>query len=354
MMKLERKTHRDGNLHPEAFNCLNLLPESFTYHKEHIERHPFSIYSRSIQKVMQSFHAVLDEIDQISTALFNADGHLDYPLEKLPDLQKELLYALQSHIDDCYRVLKVIYPFNRDIKTKFVESWLDKVKHPGYKIFNPQINSYKNTFAPIVNKIKHNGGELRPIILYSMGRSIVTRTLEKGIQTFPKNIRIAGYFVEGMQPNEHIGPDCEIHPDGITAISLNRDLRYHFASLYLVGHHLNAAIIRTVRDLHKEELPRNGTVNDTISQYNIESIAERVSKLSPLFFENEFSQKTPDIKFHRHNGNADLILEVPGSQYMAWEGEVIIYFKIQVDAVCPFYQAPYRVCKWVNNFKNYV
>jgi hypothetical protein len=47
---------------------------------------------------MQSFHAVLDEIDQISTALFNADGHLDYPLDKLPGLQKELLYALQFHM----------------------------------------------------------------------------------------------------------------------------------------------------------------------------------------------------------------------------------------------------------------
>jgi len=89
MMKLERKTYRDGNLHPKAFNCLKLLPESFTYHNEHNQRHPFSIYSNSIQEVMQSFNAVLNEIDQISTALFNAEGNLDYPLDKLPDLQKD-------------------------------------------------------------------------------------------------------------------------------------------------------------------------------------------------------------------------------------------------------------------------
>jgi hypothetical protein len=45
-----------------------------------------------------------------------------------------------------------------------------------------------------------------------MGHSIVAHTIEKRIQTFPKNARITGYFVEGMQPNGHIGPDCEIHP----------------------------------------------------------------------------------------------------------------------------------------------
>ncbi len=341
-MKLERKTHRDGNLHPKAFNCLKLLPESFTYHKDHGKRHPFSIYSLSIQKVMQSFNAVLDEIDQISMALFNADGDLDYPLKNLPDLQKGLLHALQSHIDDCYGILKVIHPYNSQVKEKSADSWLDKVKHPAYKDFRNAINDYRESFAPIVNKIKHDGGQLRPIMMYSMGRGIVARTVEKGIQTFPKNARIVGYFLEGMQPNGRIGPDCEIHPDGISAISLNRDLRYHFANLYRVGDHLRAAIARTVRHFHGIKLPRDVAVNDTASQYDIESIAERVSKLPPLFFQNEFSKKTPDIKFHRHNGNADLILEVPGSQYMTWEGELMTLWEIQVDAVCPEYQLPYR------------
>ena len=342
MMNLERKTHRDGNLHPKAFNCLKLLDESFTYHNDHTQRHPFSIYSRSLQKVMQSFNAVLDEIDQISTALFNAEGNLDYPLKKLPDLQKELLYALQSHIDDCYWILKVIHPYDSNVQEKHPDRWLDKVKHPAYKPFHNAIKDYRESFAPIVNKIKHNGGQLRPIMMYSRGRGIVARTVDKGIQTFPKNARIVGYFLEGMQPNGRIGPDCEIHRDGTTAISLNRDLRYHFANLYRVGDHLRAAIARTVRHFHEKKLPRDVAVNDTGSQYDIESIAERVSKLPPLFFENEFSKKTPDIKFHRHNRNADLILEVPGSQYMTWEGELMIHYETQVDAVCPYYQLPYR------------
>ncbi|OKH38114.1 hypothetical protein NIES2119_11190 [[Phormidium ambiguum] IAM M-71] len=341
MLQLERKTYRDGNLHPEPYNCLKSLPESFTYHKDHTERHPFSIYSLSIQRVMQSFHAILDEIDRIDTALFDAAGHLDYRLNKLPVLQKELLLALQSHIDDCYRILKVMHPYNNAVNERFVDRWLEKVKHPAYEQFHNTIKNYKVSFAPIVNKIKHNGGQLRAIMMYSSGRGIVVRTVEKGIQTFPKNVRIVGYYLEGMQPNGCIGPDCEIHADGKTAISLNYDLRYHFANLYRVGHHLRNAIATTVRHFHEIKLPRAVAVNDTASQYDIESIAERVSKLPPLFFPNEFSKKTPDIQFYRHSGNADLILE-PGSRYMTWEGEVMIYSEIQVDAVCSEYQIPYK------------
>src|SRR4028119_436828 len=163
--KLERKTHRDGNLHPKAFNCLNLLPENFSYHKDHKNlRSPFSIYSNSIQEVMQSFNAVLDEIDQISTALFNAKGDLDYSLEKLPNLQKNLLSALQSHIDDCYSILKVIHPSDEKFQKLSAADWLKEVKHPAYKQFRGANDNYRESFALIYNKIKHHGGKLRPII----------------------------------------------------------------------------------------------------------------------------------------------------------------------------------------------
>ena len=339
-MKIERKTYRDGNLHPEAFNCLKILPERFAYHKDYVERHPYSIYSLSIQRVMQSFSAVLDEIDRIYTALFNASGNLDYPLNKLPELQKELLNALQSHVEQCYRVLKVLHPFDPE-QEKFVERWLKKVNHPEYKEFRNATNDYRESFAPIANKIRHHGGQLRPLMIYSRGRGIVGRTVAQDIQTFPKNARIVGYFLEGMQPSGRIGPDCEIHPGGKTAISLNRDLRYHFANLYRIGHHLRIAIDRTVRHFHNVRLPRPVAVDYIASQYDIESIAERVSKLPPLFFQDEFSKATPEIKFRRYGGSTELTLETPGSRYMVWEGEVMIHFEMQVDGVGAEYQLPY-------------
>jgi hypothetical protein len=340
-MELNRKTYRDGNLHPEAFNCLKLLPEDVVYHQDHNERHPFSIYSLSIQRVMQAFSAILDEIDRCYSALFDAAGKLDYSLGKLPALQKELLHALQSHIDDCYRILKVLHPSSIQVQEKFVERWLQEIRHPAYKDFRNATNDYRESFAPIVNKIKHNGGQLRPIMMYSRGRGIIGHTVEKDIQTFPKNARIVGYFLEGIQPSGSIGPDCEIHPGGKTAISLNRDLRYHFANLYRIGSHLRNATARTVRHIHGIKLPRPSAVTYSGGQYDIESIAERVSKLPPLFFKNEFPKTTPNVKFYHHSGNTELILETPGSRYMTWDGEVMIHCEVQVDSVCLEYQIPY-------------
>ncbi|ABA23532.1 hypothetical protein Ava_3927 [Trichormus variabilis ATCC 29413] len=340
-MKLERKTYKDGNLHPEAFNCLKLLPDSVTYHKYYTERHPFSIYSLSIQRVMLAFKAILDEVELAYTALFKATGHLDYQLNKLPDLQKELLHALQSHIDDCYRILKVIHP-SIQVQEKYVESWLEKANHPAYKEFRNAVNGYRESFAPIVNKIKHNGGQLRSIMMYSRGRGVVARTVEENIQLFPHNARIVGYFLEGMQPNGRIGPDYEIHPDGKSAISFNCDLRYHFANMYRVGHHLRNAIARTVRHFHGIKLPRPVAVTSPTGQYDIESIAEQISKLPLLFFQNEFSKTTPDIKFYRGSSSATLTLETPGSRCMTWDGEVMIYCEIQLDGVSSEYQVPYR------------
>lgn len=339
--KVERKTDRDGNLYPKAFNCLSLLPENFICDNQ--KRHPASIYSDSIQEIMESFNAVLNQIDQISTNLFNAEENLDDSLEKLPNLQKRLLYALQSHIDHCYGILKLISPYDGDVQKQSAADWLKEIKHPAYNQFHSTINEYRKPLALIVNKLKHEGGsKLLPTMIYSKEYDTAKYTVKKGIQIFPKNTCIVGYFLEGMQPNRHIGPDCEVHPDGISAISLNRNLRYHFANVYRIGHYLRGAIATTVTQLHKKKLPYDAPVNVPTSQYYIESIAERISKLPPLFFENEYSEKTPNIKFHRNNKNAVLTLEFSGSQYMPWVGEFIRYNQIKLDGFCRNYQPPYR------------
>ncbi|MBD1905430.1 hypothetical protein NDI37_14365 [Funiculus sociatus GB2-A5] len=340
-MKLERKAYRDGNLYPEVFNYLRSLPDNVLFHSKYGERHPLSIYNLSVQRIIQAFKAVLDEIDQICTTLFDANGHLSYRLDKLTNLQKELLHSLQSHIDDCYRILKTLHPPDPKIKETFVERWLEKAKHPTYKHFQDAVKDYRNSFALIVNKIKHNGGQLRAIMMYSRGRGVVAQHSKNGIKLFPRDARIVGYFLEGMQPDGCIGPDCDIHPDGKTAISLNRDLRFHFANFYRVGHHLKTAIVKAVRSTHGVDLPYPGITEPVSYGYDIEQIAERISRLPPLFFENEFSKATPNVTYYRSNRGAEVILEFPGYRQMTWYGDVTVYAEIQLDSVSPQYRVPY-------------
>jgi|GEM_PF-3905426 len=340
IMKIERKTYRDGNLYPEVFNYLKELPDTILFHSQYTERHPFSIYNLSMQRITKAFKSVLNEIDQISKALFDANGNLNYRLDKLPELQKELLSAMQSHIDDCYRILKTLHP-PATINEVFVERWLEKAKHPTYKDFQNNIKDYRNSFSLIVNKIKHNGGQFRPIMMYSRGRGIVAQDLKNGIKLFPDDARIVGYFLEGMQPDGCVGPDCDVHAGGKTAISLNRDLRFHFANLYRIGRHLKSAIVKAARLTHEIDLPHPGLVEPTPYQKEIDQIAEQVSRLPSLFFEDEWSKAIPNIMYYRNVQSSELVLEFPGTRQMIWQGDVTVYGEIQVDSVSLEYRIPY-------------
>jgi hypothetical protein len=293
-----------------------------------------------MQRIEKAFKLILNEIDQISIALFDANGDLNYKLDKLPELQKELLSAMQSHIDDCYRILKTLHP-PATVNEKFVERWLEKAKHPTYKDFQNNVKDYRKSFAPIVNKIKHNGGQIRSMMMYSRGSGIVAQDLKHGIQLFPADARIVGYFLESMQPDGCVGPDCAVHTDGKTAISLNHDLRFHFANLYRIGHHLKCAIIRAVRLTHKINLPHPGLVKLTPYQKGIDQIAEQVSQIPSLFFENEWSKATPNVMYYRKVQGSELLLEFPGTRQMIWQGDVRIYGEIQVDSVSLQYRIPY-------------
>ncbi|MFM2315617.1 MAG: hypothetical protein RLZZ04_4895 [Cyanobacteriota bacterium] len=248
-MKLERQTDRDGNLYPEVFNYLESLPDNVIFHSSYSERHPLSIYSLSIQRIIEAFKEVLDEINLIYAALFDAKGNLNHRLDKLPKLHKELLSSLQSHIDDCFRILKTIHP-PISKNEMFVERWLEKAKHPTYKDFENAIKDYRNSFFPIVNKIKHSGGQLRSLLMYSGNKGWIEYHSKTRIKLFPHNTRIVGYYIEGVQSDDCIGADPEIHPGGNTAISFNRDLRFHFANLYRISHHLKRAVVKAVQKLH--------------------------------------------------------------------------------------------------------
>jgi hypothetical protein len=340
-MKIERKIYRDGNLCPEVFNYLKSLPDNILFHSAYTERHPFSIYARSMERILKAFSAVLSEVEIISITLFDNIEKPKYSLEKLPELQKELLSSLQSHIDDCYRIMKVLHPPESSKDCFFVESWLEKAKHPTYKDFRTNVKDYKDSFFPIVNKIKHNGGEIRPIIMYSKGDNIVVKEPNNGIKYLPKNIVILGYFLEGVLPSGGIGPDYEIHNGGKTAISLNRDLRFHFANVYRISLHLKRAIVRAVRLTHGIDLPYPGFIEPNPFFQKIEEIAEQISNLSPFFFQNELYQKIPKIFYNKENKGSVLEFEFPGSKNIIWRGSMNIQVSVQMDFFSGSYKLPY-------------
>ena len=122
------------------------------------------------------------------------------------------------------------------------------------------------------------------------------------------HLRIAGYFVEGIDSRQILGPDQEIH-EGKYAISFHHDLRYHFVHLYLIGHFLAQALIDVIQI---ECLPSfKSEQHISVAQSEIEEIknvAERIAHLPFLFYMNEVTKPVPSVNLRVNNEDIKLIL----------------------------------------------
>ncbi|MBE9005857.1 hypothetical protein IQ259_12550 [Fortiea sp. LEGE XX443] len=341
-MKISHKASRDGNINPTIYNYLHLLTDDTLHHNTYNMRHPLAIYNMSLGRVISAFVPILDEIDKVQTALLNVKGNINYDLSKFPTLQKELLDSLLSHIDDCYHILKTIYPPSQSqSSTLFVEKWLEEVKHPTINKFKQDIKTYRDSLAPIVNHIKHGHGRVRSFIIYSKDSNFFAYHKESSVRYYPWNPRIPGYYIEGVQADGKIGPDPKIHPQN-TAISLNYDLRYHFVHIYLVGLYLKNSLVDAISKLYKRKIDLPGQIESNYISAKIENVAARISKLPTLFFPDEFDKTVASVIYRKKNEESELTVEYPSSNITKWQGKVMMYFNIHLeDRMSTDYQLPY-------------
>jgi len=300
-----------GNLYPEAYNCLRSLPDIALQHGDHGLRHPLGIYSISLHRVTQAFQDVLAENDQVYHAPLKEDDNIDFNSDPLLKAQQELLDALMAHIDDGYQILKALYPASRMTKTKpvpFADKWLEQAKHPTVARFKHLIKPYRDTFAPIVNRMKHEHGRFRALLMRNFDQ--------------PQNPqqRIAGYFVEGVDKHGTVGPDIKIHGRD-RAISFHRDLRYHFVHLYMVDHFLSNAIVEAINKTYPVQF--KPSVYFDRPSLEIITIAESVSHLPFLFFFDEVSKPTPTVGLSSDYPGVELTLndtsQIKAASMLKWK-----------------------------------
>lgn len=288
-MQLSYNVANHGNLFPAVYNHLRSLPDAVLQHGDHSLPHPLAIYNKSLYRVSQAFQGVLDENDKLYSAPFTANGEIDFKPQLLLKAQLELLDSVMAHIDSGYQILKAVYPASRLTKSvPFADHWLEQARHPTVRQFKHLIKPYRDSFAPIVNRMKHEAGTLRCLIMYG-----------------PQE-RIAGYFLEGIDKHGVAGPDRKIH-NGDHAISLPRDLRYHFVYLYVVGHFLMLALVEAIEKTYGICLPSSICIE--APYLDIKLMAERISRLPFLFFYDEVNKPTPMVSLVESNQNVELTLE---------------------------------------------
>lgn len=337
-----RRSHKHGNLYPEVYNWLRHIPNTCLFHVDYKDRHPFSRYSNSLQKIMESYIKVLDEIENVNAALLNPDGQIVYNWNKLSKAQEELLFSLLSHFDDCYHILKSIHPPILSGTEVFADKWLKQVAHPTFSDFKSETSIYRDPFSEIINKIKHNGDKLCSLVITSINKPLSITGKNINIIYLHENVRIPGYYLEGMQADGVLGPHPDIHP-GNTAISFNYDLRYHFANIYRVSKSLKKAVSNGIKRLHGVTLTYPRKLEKPPRKGQWEQVAERISHLSMLFYENEYRKNIPEINFLKTSKGSEVQIATPRKRSTPWEGDTIIQSQFQVDAVALSYRPPYGV-----------
>jgi hypothetical protein len=326
-MRLSCSISQHGNLYPAVYNCLSSLPDSVLQYKDHGLRHPLGIYNISLGRITRAFQDVLDENDKVYRALIKDDGSIDIDIKVLLKSQQELLESFLAHIDDGYQILKSLHPASRLEKSiPFADRWLEQAKHPTVGNFKHLVKSYRDTFATIVNRIKHEHGRLRIVSMRNMLR------LEDPYQ------RIIGYFVEGIDKKGIVGPDPKIHGSN-RAISLHRDLRYHFVYLYVVDYFLMNAIINAISSTYGIQLLSTTYID--IPSIEMKTIAERISRLPFLFFFDEVSKPTPTVSISESDGDVELSIDNSSPIRALFMVKVRVNVQYSGDGVTRSWKLPY-------------
>ena len=219
-------------------------------------RHPLGVYNTStavvakrVDRVLSLLRLVVPEVDS---------GHAGSPEEHVNELlesQEALLHGLMQHMDDCINILRSFT----------VDGYASKKNHH-VKAYRRAVREYRDHIGNVVGRIKHQQGRLCLL------------TVRQGLNSF------AGYFVAVGLADGSVGPDPNIHKNGETAFSFNRDLRYHLCHVLLVSGHL----ARTVEGLTGAGSCEVAPVSEPV----IHSV-HRVSDLAETYFPDEYEKPRP-------------------------------------------------------------
>jgi hypothetical protein len=316
-LEIRRSTLGDGNLYPEIFNFLEFLPDRILHHTSYSDCHPKIIYRISIGRVIDAFNQVLDELDFLQSSFISGGIEKADISSKLPALQKELLESLSAHIDDCYHILRAVYPKSTLKKTPiFVDKWLKKANHPTVDGFQDGVEPYRNSFRDIVNGVKHKHKEIHCCLIYPGKEGLIRSYVKTGL-TFPtRGKTIVGYYLSGFFSDGSIGPDPGFHPNR-EAISFNHNLRYHFVHLYIIGHLLKNAFVDAVLQKYGLDISTQIFVESKTDE--IEKLADRIYSLPLLFFPKEFEKPVANVYFFKDDQNSSLTLVPFSADQVVWK-----------------------------------
>ena len=290
-MKIIRSILQDGNFAPVAVNYLGNIPDTMSFHEKHGLRHPFSIYHVSLRAVTEGFTQVLEEY---SNELKNYSAETDVKFfKKLLSAQRNLLYSLREHIDDCYSVFKTLVdPTHVTKKIVFTDKYLQAAEFKELDKFNKSIESYKQDYlSPLVNSLKHSHALLQGFYCHN-----------------PSHIRL-GYYLEEMGKDTAVGPSTRVHKDGNSAFSFSRDLTLNLFNMYYISEQLVDSAQRFLKETYNFEL-----LPAKQNEYaDLKEVIEKAATVQQRFFQDELLKPCATISVESDSHDSRCVLSYPST-----------------------------------------
>lgn len=258
---IEIEASASADIRPEVALLLRGIPQSRSYHDSYRLRHPSAIYHLSLERLVPRFNRVIEDFQSLAV-IFTRQSRPPEDFTWLASVEP-LLYAVLEHIEDCQNVLLCLFPDAKSAK-----------RDNAFKHYNAEVKRYRKPLAKIVNAIKHGSRHLRPCIMYDSRRVV------------------PGYFVEGMVAADVVGPDPDFHPHGDSAISLWRDRKRLFCTIFLVARKLQKAVECICPGTEPRALEE--TRFPVSRDYFL--LASELSMFPDLVFPNEIHDDVPFVK----------------------------------------------------------
>ena len=255
------KTDENGNFVLPATAVLSGLSEQLvSSHRDLMLRHPLGVYNTSIAVIAKRVDRVLSLLRVVVPEADSGDaGSPEEHVDELLESQEALLHGLMQHMDDCINILRGFTVERRTFDKNHV------------KVYRRAVQEYRDHIGKVVGRIKHGQGRL----------CLLTVELEP--------ISFAGYFVAVGLADGSVGPDPNIHKDGKTAFSFNRDLRYHLCHILLASGHLATAVEGLTAGGGSSGATPAGEPGTTDSVLSVSDLAE-------TYFPDEYKKPRPVLR----------------------------------------------------------
>jgi hypothetical protein len=279
--------------------ALEQIRAEMSRHEQLALRHPVAAYNVSVA-------AVADRLDNVLhlLPLVLSDAARDSDLLRA---YEALLQALREHIEACRGILKSLVPDPAKFR-----------KNPHVRRFDGAAREYSGQVGMLSGRLRHQG---RRLVLMT---AVLAGT------------RFGGYFVEAPLPRNTVGPDPEIHSEGLTAFSFNRDLKFHACNLLLISERLRMAVGALCGLAGMETCQKTAA-------HRLADAVEQIAALSDIYFPDEYERQRPVLSFFGENAEARLHVEfVSSAGWRPYAGQRFeVSLRYTGDGVTSKWKVPY-------------